>query len=148
MVIAILLMTIQSVDGTMTLSNSFLRLLIDLCKRISIETADAWWNTSDHIRRIGHVIEYTALGITAGIAVDRAWKGLLLCIAVSLLDQYTKIFVPVRHFDIKDFPFDLVGIALGLAVLMIVKGIIRTVSGQYSKKNLKSIRNVRAVPRR
>ena len=121
MVTAILLLTIQSVSGTMTLSNSFLRLLNAFCKRVGIDTTNVWWNTSVHIRRIGHVIEYTALGITAGIAVDRAWKGLFLCIAVSLLDQFTKIFVPVRHFDVKDLPFDFIGIVIGLVVVIVMK---------------------------
>ena len=133
MVVAILLLTIQSVSGTMTLSNSFLSILVRFCNRFGIET-NAWWNKSVHIRRIGHVIEYTALGITVGVAFSNPWKGFVFCISISLLDQFTKIFVPVRHFDVKDMPFDLVGIIIGLAVVMIVRVIIRAVRrGGHSK---------------
>lgn len=126
MVITILLLTIQSVNGTMKLSNGFLRVLNSICRRLGIKT-DGWWNSSAHIRRIGHVIEYAALGITANVAFRKWWKGLIFCIAISLLDQFTKAFVPVRHFDVKDIPFDFAGIVLGMVAVMIVRGIVKVI---------------------
>ena len=54
---------------------------------------------------------------------------LIFCVAVSLLDQFPKIFVPVRHFDVKDLPFDFIGIVIGLVVI-VVKGIIKAVSSK------------------
>lgn len=42
-----------------------------------------------------------------------------LCVARSLFDQTHKLFVPVRHFDWKDLPFDACGY---LAVIVMVFG--------------------------
>ena len=126
-VLAILLLTVQSVSGTMTLSNSFLKLITTICTKLGIST-DAWWNSSVHIRRLGHVIEYAILGLTAGIAFKKPWKAFIFCAGISLLDQFTKIFVPVRHFDTKDIPFDMAGIVVGLAVIMVVKMVVESVA--------------------
>ena len=74
-----------------------------------------------NIRRIGHTIEYFVLAVSAGFAFKRVWQGLIFCTVVSILDQFTKAFVPVRHFDINDLPFDMVGIVAGLAIVMVIR---------------------------
>lgn len=121
MVITILLLTIQSVNGTMALSNRFLAVIVRSCESLGIETTDAWWNSSVNIRRIGHTIEYFVLAVSAGFAFKRVWQGLIFCTVVSILDQFTKVLVPVRHFDIYDLPFDMVGIVAGLAIVMVIR---------------------------
>ena len=74
------------------------------------------------------MIEYGVLGLASGIAFinsDRWAKGtviaLALCIAVSFIDQVVKIFVPIRHFDWTDIPFDIVGSLVGIGIVVIIK---------------------------
>ena len=49
---------------------------------------------------------------------------MLLCITVSVLDQVIKIFVPIRHFDWADIPFDIVGAVFGIGLVMIITMIV------------------------
>lgn len=112
-------------------SEEFRKLLVKACEKLGI-SSDAWWNSSSGIRKLGHVIEYGLLGIASGIAFissDRWFKGtafaLILCIAVSVLDQCVKIFVPIRHFDWTDIPFDIVGSLAGIGLVMIITVIMR-----------------------
>ena len=104
----------------MNLSESFRAILLKLYAKAGTDVSDQWWNNSVGIRRVGHVIEYFILGLCAGVAFEKKWKGLLLCIAVSICDQIAKIFVPVRHFDIGDLPFDIVGMVAGLAITAVI----------------------------
>ena len=104
----------------MNLSESFRAILLKLYVKTGTDGSDQWWNNSAGIRRVGHVIEYFILGLCAGIAFEKKWKGLLLCIAVSVFDQIAKIFVPVRHFDIEDLPFDIVGYVSALLIVTVI----------------------------
>ena len=109
------------------MSEEFRKLLVKTCERLGI-SSDTWWNSSSGIRKLGHVIEYGVLGLASGIAFinsDRWAKGtviaLALCIAVSFIDQVVKIFVPIRHFDWTDIPFDIVGSLVGIGIVVIIK---------------------------
>ena len=132
MVITILLLTIQSVNGTMELSNRFLAVIVRSCERLGIETTDAWWNSSVNIRRIGHTIEYFVLAVSAGFAFKRVWQDLIFCTVVSILDQFTKAFVPIRHLDINDLPFDMVGIVAGVLVFTVIKVTVKMLKSMSS----------------
>lgn len=112
------------------MSEEFRKLLVRACERLGIQTA-SWWNSSAGIRKLGHILEYGLLGLASGIAFissDRWVKGcivsMLLCITVSVLDQVIKIFVPIRHFDWTDIPFDIVGAVLGIGLVMIIAMIV------------------------
>ena len=114
------------------MSEEFRKLLVRACERFGIPTA-SWWNSSSGIRKLGHVIEYGLLGIASGIAFissERFAKGitiaLSLCIAVSVLDQVIKIFVPIRHFDWTDLPFDIVGGVLGIGIVSLIRMVKRS----------------------
>ena len=44
---------------------------------------------------------------------------------VSLFDQITKIFVPMRYFDKGDIPFDIIGFVSGLLIGWIISFAIK-----------------------
>lgn len=100
------------------------------CEKLGIIT-DTWWNSSSGIRKLGHIIEYGLLGIASGIAfIDshRRLRGMGIamgvCIIVSVLDQVVKIFVPIRHFDWTDIPFDVLGSLIGIGIVVIIKMLV------------------------
>lgn len=120
------------------LSEWFRARLLDICTYLGIKSEKlegAWWNDSSGIRKLGHIIEYGLLGIGAGVAIDRKRWAVITCIAVSILDQVIKVFVPIRHFDITDLPFDAIGAVLGI---MIVTGVQRLISRKNRKNRLKA----------
>ena len=113
------------------MSEEFRKLLVRACERLGIRS-DAWWNSSSGIRKLGHVLEYGLLGIASGIAfIDfgHRFKGtaiaLSLCLTVSVLDQVSKIFVPIRHFDWTDIPFDIVGGIIGIGIVLVVTMVMK-----------------------
>ena len=122
-------MTTQKISDNARISEGFRKLLIDLYERLGLDSSNAWWNGHLSVRRLGHILEYGLLGIASGIAfIDSQKRGVLkaigLCQVISVLDQVIKIFVPVRHFDIVDIGFDLIGAVIGIGITM---GIIRLV---------------------
>ena len=78
-----------------------------------------------NIRWIGHTIEYFALGLAAGAMFKRKWIALPVCLLISVIDQLTKIFIPVRHFDPEDIPFDIVGFCCGIAIAWVISLAVR-----------------------
>lgn len=114
-VFIIFALTLQDPRGSVELSNNTRSFLADLCDRIGISSQGKWWNTAVHIRWLAHLAEYFLLGITAEIAFVRVLWVFFFCFGISLLDQIVKIFVPVRHFDIRDIPFDMAGYGLGIS---------------------------------
>ena len=114
-IIAIFLLTTQDADKTMSLSNSFRDCVVSVAGKLGIALDLRWWSSSRNVRHIGHIIEYFALGIAAGILFDKKWRALILCVCISIIDQVTKIFVPIRYFDLRDISFDFVGIVVGAA---------------------------------
>ena len=128
---AILFLTLMNTPKNVAMSEEFRKLLVKACERLGI-SSDAWWNSSSGIRKLGHIIEYGVLGIASGIAfIDFGHRikgtafALILCIAVSVLDQCVKIFVPIRHFDWTDIPFDIIGAVLGIGVVVIIKMVMK-----------------------
>lgn len=91
------------------------------------------------VRRIGHAGEFFIFGIMASLLVV-AWfsnkmntpsmmlASFSLCVAGSFFDQIHKIFVPVRHFDWKDLPFDACGYLTAIAVTFACYGVIRALA--------------------
>ena len=119
----IISLTLMNTPKNVALSEQFRGWLVKACEKLGIST-DTWWNSSSGIRKLGHIIEYGLLGIASGIAfIDshRRLRGmgiaLGVCIIVSVLDQVVKIFVPIRHFDIVDIGFDLIGAVGGILVM-------------------------------
>ena len=108
----------------MEISEHFRVWLVETLRGIGIETEDFWWNDGSGIRKLGHVMEYGLLGLASGFAFfdsHRVVKGVLIsfafCTAISVVDQVVKIFVPIRHFDITDLPFDVIGSVAGIILM-------------------------------
>lgn len=93
---------------------------IRIVEHLNIDTENAWWNTKAHFRKIGHVIEYFILGMGLYFALRMPILSIILCTGVSVIDQYIKMHVPLRHFDITDIPFDVAGGVCGIFVMMII----------------------------
>lgn len=132
-VVGILVLTTQNKEETTSLSQSFRNWLVEVSIRLGIDTDTEWWNDRQNVRLLGHVIEYFILGLASGIAFKRKWVALIFCVLISLLDQITKIFVPVRHFDIGDIPFDLVGIVSGILIAWVIGMAIRALGHDGEK---------------
>ena len=111
----------------MEISEHFRVWLVETLRGIGIETEDFWWNDGSGIRKLGHVMEYGLLGMASAIAFfdgHRAVKSVVIslafCVAVSVLDQVVKIFVPIRHFDVTDLPFDAIGSVAGILFITVI----------------------------
>lgn len=120
-------LTVMKLDDTVYLSESFRTTVNTVCAKLGVDTSSEWWNSGAGIRLVGHVIEYFALGLVVGIAVKWKIVGLIVCMAISLIDQTVKIFIPARHFDWGDIPFDIIGFSCGLAIAWVVRFAIRKV---------------------
>ena len=137
MVAGILFLTTQNISDNAKLSEGLRGILIRVYNLLGLDSNNAWWNDKLAVRRLGHILEYGVLGIASGIALidldshkGSILKAIGLCLIISVLDQTVKILVPVRHFDIVDIGFDLIGAVAGVlivtAVKMMVEGIKRS----------------------
>lgn len=131
----IIILTVMKPNTTMALSDSFKYLLVKLCEFCSFDVDSQWWNTTENIRWVGHVIEYFVLGILVGLAVRKKIAGLAICMTVSFTDQILKKYVPVRHFDKADIPFDIIGYVSGLLVAWIIIFTARKINDLNDKAN-------------
>ena len=119
----------QNINDNAKLSEGVRESLIRVYDWLGLDSSTAWWNDQLSVRRLGHILEYVLLGIASGIAFIEAHRtrGILnaigLCLFISVVDQVIKIFVPVRHFDVIDIGYDLIGAGLGI-VLVTAVGLI------------------------
>lgn len=123
----IIYLTAMKLESTMKLSELFRSILIEVYDKWGIDTTNEWWNSSTNIRLLGHIIEYLVLGLVVGLVVKHKIIALLICVFVSLTDQIVKIYVPARHFDKGDIPFDLVGFCSGLAIAWVLKFAVKKI---------------------
>lgn len=116
---AILLLTLQRPEGTKVLSDETRQILVRIYEKLDLDPGTAWWNSQLSIRCLAHTVEYFVLGLAAGLVFKKRYA-LLLCIFVSFSDQLIKIFVPTRHFDWHDFPFDFTGFGSAILIMWIL----------------------------
>lgn len=64
--VIILLLTLQSAEGTVGLSEGFRNWLVSVCNRFGWDTFRGWIDSPVAIRRLGHVIEFFFVGIGSG----------------------------------------------------------------------------------
>lgn len=120
----ILALTLQDSAGTMQLSTEARDTVVQVTNTPVEVARQSWWY--QNIRKLGHIPEYLALGVTASFAwyvTSRKWaylKAFGLCAFVSVSDQMVKGLLPTREFDVTDLPFDLVGYMVGILVVMSV----------------------------
>ena len=123
-VLIIAYLTLQYTPKNVEMSERFRLALSTLCQKFGLDSSNAWWNTGTGIRKLGHIIEYGMLGLASGFAFfdsHRMVNGVVIsfafCIAISVVDQVVKILVPIRHFDITDLPFDVIGSVAGILLM-------------------------------
>lgn len=130
--VAIWCLTAQHAEGSAALSGSVARVLARWQAEVSEAAfpgagvvAQALAFGVAHTRKLAHTAEFLAVGLAVGATLlawsrppRRMWRlaglGAVVCAAASLADQTHKIFVPVRHFDVTDFPYDMAGWGMGL----------------------------------
>ena len=116
----ILGLTVQNTGDNVYFSEQCRAYAVKIAEHLDIDTQNAWWNTPAHFRKIGHVIEYCLLGMGLYFALRMPILSIILCTGVSFLDQYIKMHVPLRHFDITDIPFDVAGGVIGIFAMVII----------------------------
>lgn len=126
----ILFLTTQNIQDNARISEGVREKLIGVYERIGLDSSIAWWNDKLAVRRLGHIIEYGLLGIGSGIAFYDSHRGsvvksVILCLIISILDQIIKIFVPVRHFDVIDIGFDVVGAVIGIGITVVIMRLMK-----------------------
>ena len=75
------------------------------------------------LRKLAHFTEFTALGMLLcwrfGMQGKR-WKGALLCgVCAACIDETIQLFVPGRGPGIRDVCIDSMGVAAGIALLLL-----------------------------
>ncbi len=113
----------QNAQGTLDLSEWFRVWLVDKCDKAGFDRIVVLIDSPTAIRRVGHIIEFFALGMTAAIASRKIWTAWVVCIAVSFLDQFLKKYVPGRHFDAVDLCFDAVGYVTAICLVWFIKSV-------------------------
>ena len=113
-------LTVQNTGDNVYFSEQCRAYAVKIAGHLDIDTQNAWWNTPAHFRKIGHVIEYCILGMGLYFALRMPIVCIILCTGVSILDQYIKMHVPLRHFDITDIPFDVAGGVIGICAIAII----------------------------
>ena len=70
------------------------------------------------LRIIAHLFCYVILGLLWSLTVGRSpW--ILVLALVSVLDEWTKKFVPGRHFDVAEMGLNILGAAIGVGMVAI-----------------------------
>ena len=127
--VGILYLTTQNISDNAKLSEGLRGILIRVYEQLGLDSDGAWWNDKLAVRRLGHILEYGALGIASSIAFDSRKGSVLtaisLCLVISVLDQTVKIVVPVRHFDIVDIGYDLIGTVAGVLIAAAVGRLVK-----------------------
>lgn len=127
----IVALTLQDAKSTVQLSTEVRDTVVEITNTPVEVARQSWWY--HNIRKLGHIPEYLALGITTAFAwyvTDRrgvCWKALLLCAIVSISDQILKGLLPTREFDITDLPFDFAGYVMGIAIVIIGVKVLRRI---------------------
>jgi len=129
-VLALLLifaLTLQNSNRSGGLSAVAQYLVQRLFEKLGIEADFSYYGawSAYWFRKYAHTVEYLFLGFAAGLLLRKSKRGflkaILLCAAISLLDQVIKIFVPGREFDLRDLPFDAIGYIVGALISLLFK---------------------------
>lgn len=123
----ILGLTLQDANGTIALSTAIQKFTMRIAQLMGASHGmlqSSWWSDLHYFRKLAHVPEYLLLGIAVMNCFKKkkyGWlKAAALCAGISLLDELLKGFLPSREFDWTDMPFDLLGYAVGIGVVMAV----------------------------
>ncbi len=127
-------LTFQSHDSTLELSEGLRNVFSEEFmpeEETAEEVEQPWWNDLGHFRKLAHIPEYGLLGVAAAFFYYCHFDtyvhlgSFLFCMAVSLLDQTVKEFLPTRYFDASDLPLDFTGYVLGILFVTLVYDFLR-----------------------
>ena len=95
------------------------------------------------VRQAAHVYEYFFLGICSGFLIIRKKKRFLtnvfaiaVCIAISNIDQLSKMFLPGREYDPKDLFFDAVGYVVALILVNMIEILYHVIVDKRKEKSI------------
>ena len=131
----IIALTLQQPQGTIGLSESAQRWLINAWQRLwPGRDAPAWMMDMHAIRSMAHIPEYAVLGCGLLFACRPSRSGSVRrCCALTLVigglaglaDETLKIVLPTREFDLGDWGLDLLGLLLAVGGWLLLKTIRR-----------------------
>lgn len=113
-------LTMQDTTDNVNLSEKCRTYAVMVAEKYDIETNGVWWNDPGNFRKVAHTVEYFFLGLTVCLAFRWFWLSFILCAMISVGDEILKMYIPIRHFDITDLPFDAVGYFAGVFVMFVL----------------------------
>lgn len=125
-VAAVFALTEQTVQETTSLSDAVVRFLHNMLLPFSAGWDHAVYvRVSWLVRKLAHTAEFFVVGLFAA-AAGIAWTGdeggrrfaLWFSAIASLCDQFHKLFVPGREFDILDLVFDALGYLAAIRMII------------------------------
>lgn len=112
--------TTQDTAENVNISEKCRTAVVSIAEKMNIETNGVWWNNPGNFRKIAHTVEFFFLGITVCFAFRWFWLSLIICGFASVGDEMLKQFIPLRHLDYSDLPFDAVGYITGILLMYII----------------------------
>ena len=114
----IIALTFQPTTGSAELSESFRSFFMQLFGIDAAAGSVPRWALDGHwFRTLAHIPEYFLLDVAVAIAFANKKMCLVICAAVGLLDELVKVWLPGREFDPIDLSFDIIGAAIGIALV-------------------------------
>lgn len=131
--LVIFFMSANTADDSQGQSDLVLDMLhsIGLAKGVTDSAVPFFWIIS--IRKIAHMLEYFALAFSMNIAVYNVREfsnirtaiiSMVISYLYSCTDEIHQIFVPGRAGMVQDTLIDLMGIAVAILLLTIIRGIV------------------------
>lgn len=127
-------------DQSSVESGRIVALLAPILERIKIEPGQ--WQTL--VRKAAHMTEFALLGLAWTVTLVRckavSWPRKLgtaaaVCMTTALVDETIQLFVPGRSGQISDVWIDLLGAAIGIALVLAVTGLTTLRNHRKYKKN-------------
>ena len=80
------------------------------------------------LRRIAHVVVYTVFAVLMLLTFGEIWSGHtviagIVLVVIAVVDEVTKIPIEGRHCSVTDIGLNLIGVAIGVMVILVVSAI-------------------------
>ena len=140
-VVAIYCLTEQLPDTTSSESNAFNAFLVSLLGDTPLYNKETNLWLGIDIRHWAHSAEFFLLGIFVTLTIwfnmnpkliKTVGISFAVCAVLSLMDQFHKLFVPGRHFDMFDLAMDTLGYGIAILIVLLTATIF-TMKVQQSK---------------
>ena len=134
-------LTEQPPDTTISESDTFNAFLVSLFGDTFLYDQETNLWLGINIRHWAHSAEFFLLGIFVTLTIWFSMNSKLVktggisftvCAVLSLMDQFHKLFVPGRHFDVFDLAMDALGYGVAILIVLLIARILN-VKVQCSK---------------